>query len=168
MDENEPSPKEPVAGSPPPEGQPVTDQPAASQGLRPASVPAPTGRVTSPNPRTEGHQGTAPAGKARRIVTVLDDVIAVFERSFVLLVCVALSGLVVVLGFKALRWHRDQWIAAAEFLNKHWIAAIVAAAPLILRPVLMFLERVEEAFGMKAPIREREAPTISANQGASR
>lgn len=59
-------------------------------------------------------------------------------------------------------WSQDQTagqrlevIIAA--LNDNWKVGLLVLIPLFFRPIRMFLERVEEAWGMKAPKGQRAA-----------
>ena len=86
----------------------------------------------------------------RIVVAFLDRLIAIFERAFVLIVCLLLCIAVVSYGVDF--W--DMQPAARNnvlvYLETHWKAVVIISGPLVLRPVLVFLERVREAFGMKA------------------
>jgi hypothetical protein len=106
---------------------------------------------SAPNPKTVGPIAPVRTGLPG-VVAHLDSWIAVFERVFVLLICLALVVLILFFGWKSFHWHEATWTAAAKFLDDHWKAAIVVSSPLVLRPVLLFLERAQEAFGIKAPL----------------
>jgi hypothetical protein len=82
----------------------------------------------------------------------LDGLIAIATRLIVLAGIVTLAVLAVVALF-----HPSWWKEIADFLEQHWhFALLIVLLPLILLPVIRFLERVERVYGLYARRKKRK------------
>lgn len=91
------------------------------------------------------------------------------ERLVAIVLLVAIIGGLFVAAYRLLRGSVEQFKVAAIFLDEHWKAAIFLVVPLFIRPTLLFLERVQKAFGMETspvetepaePVQNPETPKV--------
>jgi hypothetical protein len=127
------------------------DESSALVPILPEPLTAASERRPSGRPKGRPKFGLQSFGTWRRW---LDAIIALLERVLIigwLIVSAAALGLVVVLFIVSDPAGRR---ALLDFLENHWhVVVIWILVPLGLRAGLLFLERVEKAFGMSAPLK---------------